>query len=89
MGILAFILSGLVLGVVARAVMPGKEGMGLVPTELFALTGAFLGGLVGAVIYGKRVFEMATGGVLGSIVAVFLVLFLIGLRARSRRGPAF
>ncbi len=89
MGLLAFVLAGLVVGVIARGLFPGKNGMGLVGSALFGLTGAFFGGLTGVVIYGNRLFELNTGGILGIGLAVFIGLFLLGVRAKSRRGAPF
>ena len=40
---------GLVIGLVARAVMPGSQHMGLILTMLLGLVGAWLGGLIGRV----------------------------------------
>ncbi|HEY2018806.1 MAG TPA: GlsB/YeaQ/YmgE family stress response membrane protein [Bryobacteraceae bacterium] len=38
---------GLIIGLLARAVMPGRQHMGLILTMLLGLVGAWLGGLVG------------------------------------------
>ena len=84
MGILAFILFGLVIGLIARALMPGKQGMGLLPTVALGMGGAFVGGLVGSLIYGGRLFELHTAGIVGSILGALLVLFLMGRGGRSR-----
>ena len=85
MGVLPFILFGLIVGLIARAVIPGKQGMGLRATALFGLTGAFLGGLVGCVSYGERVFNLQGVGFSGSVLAGLFVLLLLGVRARGRR----
>ena len=38
---------GLIIGLVARAVMPGRQNMGLIVTMILGLVGAWLGGLIG------------------------------------------
>jgi uncharacterized membrane protein YeaQ/YmgE (transglycosylase-associated protein family) len=38
---------GLIIGLVARAVMPGRQHMGLIVTMILGLVGAWLGGLIG------------------------------------------
>ena len=38
---------GLVIGLLARAVMPGRQHMGLIVTMILGLVGAWLGGLIG------------------------------------------
>jgi uncharacterized membrane protein YeaQ/YmgE (transglycosylase-associated protein family) len=89
MGLFAFILAGLVVGFVARVIVPGKRGMGRVATALFILAGGFLGGLVGGLFYGRRVFDLHGSTIIGGIMSVFTLLFLLGVRARGRRGPTF
>ena len=84
MGILAFILFGLVIGLVARALMPGRQSMGLVPTTLLGMTGSFVGGLVGGVIQGGRMFELHSAGIIGSLLGALLVMLLVGMGGRRR-----
>ena len=38
---------GLIVGLVARAFLPGRQHMGLIPTMILGLVGAWLGGLIG------------------------------------------
>ena len=84
MSILAFILFGLVVGLIARAIMPGRQGMGLVATALLGIVGSFIGGLVGSLIYGGRVFELNTAGIIGSVLGALAVMFLVGMGGRRR-----
>ena len=48
MGILAWIVFGLVAGVVAKLIMPGKDPGGFFVTMLIGIAGAFVGGFIGA-----------------------------------------
>ncbi len=82
MGLLAFILFGLVVGLIARAVMPGRQSMGLLATSLLGMAGSFVGGLVGSMIDGGHLFELRTAGVIGSIIGALLVMFLVGMGGR-------
>lgn len=50
MGILAWIVFGLVAGVVAKLIMPGKDPGGFFITILIGVAGAFVGGFIGAQI---------------------------------------
>lgn len=84
MGLLAFILFGLVIGLIARAIMPGKQSMGLIATALLGMAGSFVGGLVGSLIYGGRMFELHSAGIIGSLVGALLVMFLVGMGSRRR-----
>lgn len=47
MGILAWILFGLVAGVIAKLIMPGKDPGGFIVTILLGIAGALLGGFIG------------------------------------------
>lgn len=82
MGLLAFIVFGLIVGLIARAVMPGRQGMGLIATALLGMAGSFVGGLVGSMISGGRMFELHTSGIIGSILGALLVMFLVGMGGR-------
>jgi uncharacterized membrane protein YeaQ/YmgE (transglycosylase-associated protein family) len=82
MGLLAFIVFGLIIGLIARAVMPGRQSMGLVATALLGMAGSFVGGLVGSLIYGGRMFELHSAGIIGSILGALLVMFLVGMGGR-------
>lgn len=84
MGLLAFILFGLIVGLVARALMPGRQSMGLVATTLLGVAGSFIGGIVGSIIYGGPIFELHSAGLIGSIIGALLVMFLVGMGSRRR-----
>src|SRR6478609_926213 len=78
MGILFFVLFGLFIGVVARAIIPGTQSMGLVATALLGMVGSFAGGFLVALVTHNRVMDMNPAGIVGSIVGALLVLFLVG-----------
>lgn len=75
-GIIGFILIGLVVGVLARLLLPGKDPIGIIATIVVGIVGALIGGyLVGSV------FNNDTQGVdwvdfVGAIVVSMLLLFL-------------
>lgn len=50
MGILTWILLGLVVGVLAKWVMPGRDPGGLIITVLLGVGGAFVGGFLGSAV---------------------------------------
>ena len=47
MGILAWIVLGLIAGAIAKALMPGKDPGGIIVTMLIGIVGAFIGGFIG------------------------------------------
>jgi uncharacterized membrane protein YeaQ/YmgE (transglycosylase-associated protein family) len=85
MGILLFLVFGLVVGLLARAIMPGTQSMGLVMTALLGVVGSFVGGFLVSLITHNNVGDMNTAGIIGSIVGALLVLFLVGKFGGSRR----
>jgi len=50
MGILSWIVLGLIVGVLAKFVMPGKDGGGFVVTVVLGIVGAFVGGYIGSAL---------------------------------------
>ena len=86
MGILSFLLFGLVAGLVARMLTPGRHAIGCLPTLAVGTVGALLGGLIGDVVLGHKVrFGWHLGPFLLAVVgAVALLLALESLSGRRR-----
>lgn len=80
MGVIAWLVLGLLAGAIAKAVLPGRDPGGLIGTTAIGIAGAFLGGWLSARFLDRPVqrefFDAATWG---SAVAGALVL-LIGYR---------
>lgn len=74
MGILLFIVFGFVVGLMARALLPGRQSMGLVMTTLLGIVGSFVGGFLVSLVTHQRVTDLNTAGLLGSIVGAIVVL---------------
>jgi len=88
-GILAWIVFGLLAGIVARLVAPGRRRMGCLTTLIVGVAGAFIGGVIGNVILGHPVrfrFELVPF-LLAVVGAVLLLLALDALAGRRRRYP--
>lgn len=51
MGILGWIVLGLVAGAIAKLILPGKQGGGWIATLLLGVVGALLGGFLGSVLF--------------------------------------
>ena len=75
MGILSWIILGLIVGVVAKFIMPGKDPGGLIVTICIGIAGAFTGGFIGSVLgFGSVTgFNLSSFG-LATIGAVLLLL---------------
>lgn len=74
MALLAFLIFGLIVGIVARAVMPGRQHMGLLMTSVLGIAGSFLGGFLVALVTHHRVEEFNTAGLIGSVLGAVLLL---------------
>jgi uncharacterized membrane protein YeaQ/YmgE (transglycosylase-associated protein family) len=86
MGILGWILFGLIVGAIAKLVMPGRDPGGIIVTMLLGIAGAVIGGFVGRAmgLYNEGEpagFIMAT---LGAIVLLALYRMMIGRRTITR-----
>jgi uncharacterized membrane protein YeaQ/YmgE (transglycosylase-associated protein family) len=72
------ILFGLIVGFLARAIMPGKkQKMGLIATALLGVVGSFLGGFGSNRIYHRPVLELHSAGFIGSVLGALVLLFIV------------
>jgi len=75
MGIFSWILLGLLAGVLAKYIMPGKDGGGFVMTTLLSIAGAFIGGWIGSLVGLGTVGEFSLGSLLTAVVGALVLLF--------------
>ena len=82
MGILSWILFGLVVGVIAKLLMPGRDPGGFIVTILLGIAGALIGGFVGRALgfYG----ENESAGWIMSILGAIVLLALYRMMVRRR-----
>jgi uncharacterized membrane protein YeaQ/YmgE (transglycosylase-associated protein family) len=88
MSIIAFIIIGFLAGLIARALMPGNQSMGLVGTTILGMVGSLVGGLIGSLFYhgtGSPYTTLHPAGLLLSIVGALIVMFIAGYSGRGRR----
>jgi uncharacterized membrane protein YeaQ/YmgE (transglycosylase-associated protein family) len=78
MSIVLFLIFGLVVGFLARAIMPGTQKMGLIATMLLGVVGSFVGGFLVSLVTDNRVTDLNTAGIVGSIVGALLLLLVMG-----------
>jgi uncharacterized membrane protein YeaQ/YmgE (transglycosylase-associated protein family) len=84
MSIIAFIILGIVAGFLARAIMPGRQSMGFIATAGLGMVGSLVGGFLGSLISGERLFDLHAAGLIGSVIGALIVLFLVGFVGRRR-----
>ena len=82
-GFIAWIVIGLVAGLIAKAIMPGKDPGGLIVTILLGIAGAVLAGFLGQMLGWYRQGEGA--GFIAAIVGALILLALYRLVAGRRR----
>jgi uncharacterized membrane protein YeaQ/YmgE (transglycosylase-associated protein family) len=84
MSILLFIVFGLIIGLLARAIMPGRQPMGLLATALLGVVGSFLGGIVGNLLSSRPAFDVHPSGFIGSLIGALVVLAVMGWAGHRR-----
>ena len=84
MSIILFILFGLIVGLIARALMPGRQKMGILGTALLGMTGSFMGGALVSLVTDERLTDLHTAGIIGSVLGAILLLVLAGVFMRRR-----
>lgn len=83
MGIIAWIVFGLIAGLLAKFIMPGRDPGGWIITILLGIAGALLGGFIGQALG----FGGVSGFNLGSmIIAILGAILLLALYRMTRRG---
>jgi uncharacterized membrane protein YeaQ/YmgE (transglycosylase-associated protein family) len=85
LGIITMIVIGLVAGLIARAVVPGRQSMGVLATMLLGIVGSFVGGLLGSLFSSDGgLLDLRPSGLLWSIIGSVVVLLLVGFARRRR-----
>jgi uncharacterized membrane protein YeaQ/YmgE (transglycosylase-associated protein family) len=91
--IVVLIIVGLVVGLIARLLVPGRDNIGLIGTILLGIVGSFVGGFLWELVEFHHIetHHFETVGFIGSIVGAIVVLVLLRVtgmergRGRSRR----
>jgi uncharacterized membrane protein YeaQ/YmgE (transglycosylase-associated protein family) len=89
MSILWFVILGLIAGLLARAIMPGKQSMGLISTTLLGMAGSLVGGFIASLFTHRSVLELHTSGIIGSVLGALAVLALMGAVGRRRHTTGY
>ena len=84
MGIIAFIILGLLAGIIAKMILPGDDPGGLIVTTIIGVLGALLGGFLAAALFDAHplddFFDLSTWvtAVVGSIVLLLIYPHVVG-----------
>lgn len=74
MGILGWIIFGLVIGALAKFLMPGNDPGGFIVTTLLGIVGAVVGGFLGRILGLYQ--ENEPAGFIGALIGAVLVLWI-------------
>ena len=76
MGFVWILIVGLVAGLIARAVVPGRDTMGILPTIVLGLVGSLVGGVL-AVLFTSETFDTySPAGIIGAIIGAIVALLI-------------
>ncbi|MEY4580571.1 MAG: hypothetical protein RL701_5274 [Pseudomonadota bacterium] len=78
MHILGFLIFGLVVGLLARLLMPGRQSMSVFATMLLGVAGSILGGIVGNLMAGGAWDRPVAAGWIGSVLGTLVLLAVVG-----------
>jgi uncharacterized membrane protein YeaQ/YmgE (transglycosylase-associated protein family) len=85
MGILSWIILGLIAGALAKWIMPGPDPGGWIVTMVIGIVGAFIGGWLGSLVgIGGPVTGFAPGDIITAVVGALVLLFIFRMvKSRS------
>jgi uncharacterized membrane protein YeaQ/YmgE (transglycosylase-associated protein family) len=83
MGILSWVIFGLIVGALAKLVMPGKDPGGIIVTIVLGIAGSLVGGFIGQALgfYGERQYAGWLMSILGAIVLLALYRMVFAKKA--------
>ncbi|CAM3710492.1 GlsB/YeaQ/YmgE family stress response membrane protein [Bordetella tumulicola] len=82
MSIIIMIIVGFIVGLIARAIMPGNQSLGIIMTTILGIVGSVVAGFLGQSLGWYTPGEPA--GWIGSVVGAIIVLFVVGLVTKKR-----
>ena len=91
MGIIAFIILGLIAGAIAKALLPGDDPGGVIITGLIGIAGAILGGFLAAALFDAdpmdEFFDISSWltAIVGAIILLAIYRMVIGRRSTLSR----
>jgi uncharacterized membrane protein YeaQ/YmgE (transglycosylase-associated protein family) len=85
MGIIAWIVFGFIIGLIARALVPGRQSMGFIMTTVLGVAGSLIGGFVGQAISGGDATGFHGAGFIGSLIGAIVLLLVVGAATGPRR----
>jgi uncharacterized membrane protein YeaQ/YmgE (transglycosylase-associated protein family) len=89
--IIGIIILGLIVGAIARLIVPGRQPMGWIATGLLGIVGAYVGGTLGSVVFAPHQFTITPpikhsflGAVIGAMILLWIYKFFTERTTRMR-----
>lgn len=84
--IISLIVIGLIAGFIARAVVPGRQHMGIIATIILGIVGSFVGGFLGYLLFHHDATNgfFQPAGIIGSIIVLLIYVAITGRRRVNR-----
>lgn len=86
--IISWIIIGAIIGLIARAIMPGKQSMGLGLTIVLGVVGAIVGGFLGGLFGGDGISGImnnpwSIGTILLAVIGALIVMVIYGFATKG------
>ena len=89
MTIIGWIILGLIVGAIAKAILPGRQGGGIIITLILGVVGALLGGFLSSALFNVSMggfFDLKTWVI--AVIGAIIVLLIYGVLTRGSRRRA-
>lgn len=73
-GLCSWIVCGFLAGLIARAIMPGRQAMGFIGTTLLGIAGSFAGGFLASILFHGDWRFIQTSSFIGSVIGALVLL---------------
>lgn len=86
MGIISWIILGLIAGALAKLILPGKQGGGIIVTMILGIVGAIVGGWLGSLVgIGSITGAFNIGSIITAVIGAIIVLVIYGAITGRRK----
>ena len=79
-GLCSWIVVGLIVGAIARAIFPGRQPMGWIGTALLGMAGSLVGGFLSSLFWHGYIRVFHVGGFISSVIGALILLWLVSRR---------
>lgn len=84
---IGFIVAGLIIGALARLIVPGKQKLGIIATLVLGLVGSVIGGTIANLLGTGDIMELNVVGFIAAVVAAVLLVGVAEGIVQSRHRP--